>query len=72
MNQAFVVHHNPNSRRYRYAADPNDAIASAKALLNEGESTWVAGSCRRMIQVGDLLLFKFGGSSRTRALRVVF
>lgn len=58
----FIVHHNPNSGRYRYAADPDDAIASAKALVEEGESTWVAGNCRRMIGVGDLLLFKFGGN----------
>jgi hypothetical protein len=62
MNQVFVVHHNPNNGRYRYAADPNDAIASAKALIDEGESAWVAGNCRRMIGLGDLLLFKFGGS----------
>lgn len=56
------MHHNPNSGRYRYAADPDDAIASAKALIEEGESTWVAGNCRRMIGVGDLLLFKVGGN----------
>lgn len=30
--------------------------------MAEGESTWVAGNCRRMMRVGDLLLFKFGGS----------
>lgn len=58
----FVVHHNPNSLRYRYAADPHDAVASARALVDEGESTWVAGNCRRMMRVGDLLLFRFGGS----------
>lgn len=58
----FVVHHNPNNGRYRYAADPNDAIASATALIEQGESTWVAGNCHRMIGVGDLLLFKFGGN----------
>lgn len=58
----FVVHHNPNNGRYRYAADPNDAIASAEALIEQGESTWVAGNCHRMIGVGDLLLFKFGGN----------
>jgi len=58
----FVVHHNPNSGRYAYADDPNDAIASAKALIAEGENTWVAGNCHRMIGVGDLLLFRFGGS----------
>jgi len=40
MNQVFVVHHNPNSGRYRYGADPDDAIASAKALIEQGESTW--------------------------------
>ena len=57
----FVVHHNPNSGRYGYSADPDDAIASAKALIEEGESTWIAGNCRRMICTGDLLLFKFGG-----------
>ncbi len=62
MDQVFVVHHNPNNGRYGYAADPDDAIASAKALIAEGESTWVAGNCRRMMRVGDLLLFKFGGS----------
>ena len=62
MNQVFVVHHNPNSGRYRYGADPNDAVSSARALLAEGESTWVAGNCRHMMQLGDLLLFKFGGS----------
>jgi hypothetical protein len=60
--QVFVVHHNPNSGRYRYASDPCDAIASAKALIDQGESPWVAGNCRRMIRVGDLLLFKFGGN----------
>jgi hypothetical protein len=58
----FVVHHNPNSGRYQYAADPEDAVASATALIAKGESTWVAGSCRKMIRVGDLLLFKFGGA----------
>jgi hypothetical protein len=62
LNPAFVCHHNPNSRRYDYAADPTDAIASAQALLAAGESTWTAGNCRRMLQVGDLLLFKFGGA----------
>lgn len=62
VNNIFVVHHNPNNGRYKYTADPNDAIASANALVAEGESTWVAGNCRRMIRVGDFLLFKFGGS----------
>jgi hypothetical protein len=62
MKGVFVVHHNPNNGRYRYAADPNDAIASAKALLEAGEGDWVAGNCRKMIQAGDLLLFKFGGA----------
>lgn len=57
----FVVHHNPNGGRYRYAADPDDAIASARALVKGGEGTWVAGNCHRMLDVGDLLLFKFGG-----------
>jgi hypothetical protein len=57
----FIVHHNPDSGRYRYGPDPRDAIASARALLDYNESTWVAGNCRRMIRVGDLLLFKFGG-----------
>jgi hypothetical protein len=61
MNQTFIVHHNPNNQRYRYAADPDDAIASASAMMKEGERTWVAGNCRRMIQRGDVLLFKFGG-----------
>ena len=31
--RVFIVHHNPNSRRYGYAADPHDAITSAKALV---------------------------------------
>lgn len=62
VTRTFVVHHNPNNGRYRYPADPNDAVASATALVEEGESTWVAGNCRRMIQIGDLLLFKFGGA----------
>jgi hypothetical protein len=35
--RAFIVHHNPNKGRYRYGADPNDAIASAKALVREGD-----------------------------------
>jgi hypothetical protein len=54
----FVVHHNPNNGRYRYAADPNDAVDSANALVEEGGGRWVAGNCRRLIQPGDLLLFK--------------
>jgi hypothetical protein len=58
----FVVHHNPDNGRYRYASDPRDAIASAKALMRGGEDTWVAGNCHRMIRAGDLLFFKFGGS----------
>jgi ASCH domain-containing protein len=62
VNQVFVVHHNPNNGRYKYAADPADAVASAQALLAEGEGRWVAGNCRQLMQVGDLLLFKFGGS----------
>jgi hypothetical protein len=62
MRQVFVVHHNPNRGRYRYGADPNDAIASARTLLATGDSTWVAGNCRRIIRPGDLLLFKFGGA----------
>jgi hypothetical protein len=62
MNQVFVVHHNPNNGQYQYAGDPHDAVASAQALLAQGESTWVAGNCRRMLSIGDLLLFKFGGA----------
>jgi hypothetical protein len=62
LKPAFVVYHNPNSGRHDYAADPTDAIASAQALLAQGESTWLAGNCRRMLRVGDLLLFKFGGA----------
>lgn len=61
MTRAFVVHHNPSNGRYEYMADPKDAFASAEAMLAHGESTWVAGNCRRMMAVGDLLLFKFGG-----------
>lgn len=61
MNQVFVVHHNPANGRYSYPADPADAIASAQAMLAQGESTWVAGNCHRVMRVGDLLLFKFGG-----------
>ena len=60
--RVFVVQHNPNSGRYRYPADPTDAVASARALVAAGEGTWVAGNCRRMIRAGDLLLFKFGGA----------
>jgi hypothetical protein len=63
MTQVFVVHHNPNNGRYRYPADPDDAVACAKAMIAHGESTWIAGNCRRMIRTGDLLLFKFGGAS---------
>jgi hypothetical protein len=59
---AFIVHHNPNNGRYRYAADPIDAVASAKALLTSGVGNWVAGNCRRMLRPGSLLLFKFGGA----------
>jgi len=62
VNQVFVVHHNPNSGRYQYAADPDDAVSSARALMAAGERTWVAGNCRQMMRIGDLLLFKFGGS----------
>ncbi len=65
--KVFVVHHNPNNGRYRYDADPNDAIASAAALVATGESGWVAGNCHRMIRVGDLLLFKFGGRALEHA-----
>jgi hypothetical protein len=65
--RVFIVHHNPNSGRYRYVSDPHDAIASAKALVREGESTWVAGNCHRMIRTGDLLLFKFGGNRLQQA-----
>jgi hypothetical protein len=60
--RVFVVHHNPNNGRYRYPADPRDAIASAQAMIDYGDGAWVAGNCRRMIGVGDLLLFKFGGA----------
>jgi hypothetical protein len=67
LRPVFVVHHNPNNGRYRYAADPDDAIASAKVLIENGEGTWVAGNCRRMIGVGDLLLFKFGGNGLQQA-----
>lgn len=63
----FIVHHNPNSGRYRYPADPNDVVASVKAMLRESEATWVAGNCHRMIREGDLLLFKFGGSRLMQA-----
>jgi len=62
MAAGFVVHHNPNNGRYRYASDPTDAVASAKALLADGASTWVAGNCRNMLQPRSLLLFKFGGA----------
>jgi hypothetical protein len=62
MTQVFVVHHNPNNGRYRYPADPDDAVACAQAMVAQGESTWIAGNCRRMIRIGDLLLFKFGGA----------
>jgi hypothetical protein len=62
VNRVFIVHHNPNSGRYQYSADPEDAVSSAKALMAAGESTWVAGNCHQMMRVGDLLLFKFGGS----------
>jgi len=62
MAAAFVVHHNPNNGRYRYASDPTDAVASAKALLADGVGTWVAGNCRKMLQPGSLLLFRFGGA----------
>ena len=60
--RVFVVHHNPNNRRYRYTSDPNAAVASARALLDDGEGTWVAGNCHRLIGIGDLLLFKFAGN----------
>ena len=56
----FVVHHNPDGGQYGYSADPTDAIASARALMS-GERGWVAGNCRRMMHVGDWLLFKMGG-----------
>jgi hypothetical protein len=59
--QVFVVHHNPDGGEYGYGADPTDAVASAHALMS-GEQTWVAGNCRRMIHVGDWLLFKMSGA----------
>jgi hypothetical protein len=62
VNQVFVVHRNANNGRYKYTPDPADAVGSAQALLAEGEGRWVSGNCRQMMQVGDLLLFKFGGS----------
>lgn len=62
MSGIFVVHHNPNNGLYAYAADPTDPVASAKALLTDRDGRWVAGNCRRLIQPGDLLLFKFGGA----------
>src|SRR5438309_5675477 len=65
--QVFIVHHNPNNRRYRYSADPNDAVASAVALIDSGRGAWIAGNCHRMIRVGDLLLFKFGGNHLKQA-----
>lgn len=58
----FVVHHNPNNGRYEYDANPNDAIESAEALVRGATGRWVAGNCQRMLQEGDLLLFKFGGA----------
>ncbi len=61
-SRVFVVHHNPNNGKYGYRADPDDAVASAEALIEGGEATWVAGNCHRMIRTGHLLLFKFGGS----------
>jgi len=62
MTTAFVVHHNPDNERYRYPADPTDAVASAKALVADGVGTWVAGNCRNILQPGSLLLFKFSGA----------
>ena len=29
-HQVLIVHHNPNSGRYRYEEDPDDAIALGK------------------------------------------
>lgn len=46
MTRAFVVHHNPDNRRYKYMTNPEDAVASAQAMLAHGESTWIAGNCR--------------------------
>jgi hypothetical protein len=34
----YVVHHNPNRSRYAYAADPTDAQASARTLVDAGEA----------------------------------
>lgn len=62
MTDTFIIHHNPNNGRYRYAADPSDAVASSRALLSAGVGTWVAGNCRRLLKPGSLLLFKFGGA----------
>jgi hypothetical protein len=62
MSRAFVVHHNPDNGRYEYYADATDAAASARALMKAGEGWWVAWNCHRLIRVGDLLLFKFGGA----------
>jgi hypothetical protein len=62
VNQVFVVHHKPDNGRYPYAADPADAVASAQALLAQRSGRWVAGNCRHMMQLGDLLLFELGGA----------
>lgn len=59
----FIVHHNPNSGRYTYDADPHDAVASARTLAAAGDSGWVAGNCHRLIRAGDVVLFKFGGTA---------
>lgn len=32
MSQVFVVHCDPNSGRFPYSTDPDDAVTSAKAL----------------------------------------